>query len=94
MNALQNTELRNGRHSLQAVVIRRLPRDGRGRIIKRGPCDVCGYGNLQYEGDGYWKCDGLSDPENDREELIECPRYHFDGEPPYNGAMSCEESAR
>jgi hypothetical protein len=84
MSTNKNIELPHARHSLQAVVIRRSPRDAAGRIIKRGPCDVCGYGNLQYEGNGIWQCDGLADPENDREELIQCPRYHFDGEAPYN----------
>jgi hypothetical protein len=62
-------------------VKRRFPRDNRGRAVKQGPCDKCGYRQLQYEGDGSWLCNGLADPQHDDKPLIECPHYHIDGEP-------------
>jgi hypothetical protein len=60
----------------------KFPRDNKGRAVKKGPCDICGYGTLQYEGDGVWMCDGLM-AENERDDhspLVECNRHHFDGE--------------
>lgn len=56
------------------------PKDEKGRFISRD-CGCCGYGTLQHEGNGVWRCDGLADPEHDDMPLIECPQLHIDGEP-------------
>ena len=62
------------------------PRDENGRFVSRGcPLLECGYGTLQYEGNGFWACDGLADP-GDGSELIVCPHYHIDGEPAIRAA--------
>lgn len=58
------------------------PRDDKGHFI---PLDCprwqCGCGKLRHEGRGYWKCDGLADPEDVNKPLVECSFSHFDGDP-------------
>lgn len=53
------------------------PRDRQGRAISR-QCPVCD-GKLQFEGDGYWRCDGLVDPARDHLPLEACTYTHEDG---------------
>lgn len=55
------------------------PRDDKGYFVSRD-CRICGYGKLQPEGNGVWRCDGLVDPEDDGKPLVECPGLHIDGE--------------
>jgi hypothetical protein len=54
------------------------PYDDRGRKVPRD-CPRCGYGKLQYEGHGIWRCDGLDDPGHDDQPLVECEFTHEDG---------------
>jgi hypothetical protein len=59
------------------------PRDDKGHFVPRGcPRPNCGNGNLQYEGNGFWMCDGLAAPD-DEGELDCCTFSHEDGKP-YN----------
>lgn len=48
-----------------------MPRDERGRFLSK-TCPECGDGRLHREGDGYWHCDGLIDPEDVTKELEPC----------------------
>jgi hypothetical protein len=58
------------------------PRDDKGRFVSREcPRLNCGGGQLQYEGDGIWSCDGLAAPERDDQELECCDYSHIDGDP-------------
>lgn len=45
-------------------------------------CPRCGNGTLQYEGNGFWRCDGLEDPENAAAPLQACSYTHEDGTDP------------
>lgn len=59
-----------------------VPRDNKGFFVPLScPRQECGGGTLQYEGDGWWRCDGLTDPNNDKLPLQECWFAHRDGEP-------------
>jgi hypothetical protein len=56
------------------------PYDNRGRKVPLAcPRENCGAGKLQYEGDGYWRCDGLADPGSDDKPLEACTYVHQDG---------------
>lgn len=55
----------------------RRPRGKRGRFIPRD-CDECGCGTLQYDGDGWWSCDGLADPGHPDKPLVACTYSHHD----------------
>lgn len=60
---------------------RRRPRDHRGRLVScRCPDPDCGYGTLQYEGEGIWRCDGLVGV--GEQPLEACEHAHIDGEAP------------
>lgn len=57
------------------------PRDDKGRFFSRNcPDPNCGCGQLQYEGDGWWRCDGLVDPARTDQELEACTYAHCDGD--------------
>jgi hypothetical protein len=57
------------------------PFDHKGRFVTRDcPHPDCGGGRLQDQGGGYWTCDGLLDPGDDRE-LEACWLSHMDGTP-------------
>src|SRR5688572_3688054 len=58
----------------------KFPRDDQGRSVPRA-CPVCDCGVLQYEGDGFWRCDGLADPDDTNKELQACTFTHEDGKP-------------
>ena len=55
------------------------PRDNKGRFVPRA-CPICDNGHLQPDGDGYWRCDGLLDPEDENKELEPCLYTHHDGD--------------
>ena len=67
--------------NVSAVMDRsRQPYDNRGRRIERD-CPHCGNGRLQWEGSGWWRCDGLADPGSNDKPLDACAHSHHDGEP-------------
>lgn len=57
------------------------PKNEKGRFIPlHCPNPECD-GDLQYEGDGLWRCDGLLDPGHDDKELAACEFTHYRGDP-------------
>lgn len=65
--------------NVSAVLDRnRQPYDHRGRRVARD-CVHCGNGRLQWEGAGWWRCDGLADPGRDDLPLEACTYQHQDG---------------
>lgn len=65
-------------HADKCTDQRRFPRDAIGRAISKD-CPKCGYGKLEYAGNGFWTCNGLMDPENPQKELEACDFVHEDG---------------
>lgn len=57
------------------------PRNAHGQLISR-ECPRCGCGTLQDAGDGFWRCDGLKDPDDDSKPLEACDYTHEDGTEP------------
>ena len=65
---------------LALVEALRRPYDDKGHFVPTEcPDPNCTPGRLVYEGNGYWRCDGLVDPNDPSKELEACDRSHRDG---------------
>lgn len=58
----------------------RFPRDDKGHAVPVDCPKNCS-GRLRYEGHGFWRCDGLVDPEDDENPLEACGFMHEDRKP-------------
>lgn len=58
------------------------PRDDKGHFVPVAcPLPECGNGDLEYQGNGVWQCNGLADPGSSAMPLVECRHTHIDGDP-------------
>ena len=72
-----NVSIRKG-HQHEHIEPRR-PFDRLGQYVPM-QCPRCGSGALVYEGNKFWRCSGLDDPNDENKELIACEWFHIDGE--------------
>lgn len=63
----------------EALSTQRRPYDDKGRFVPLA-CALCACGQLRHQGQGFWSCDGLLDPQASDKKLEPCPACHQDGE--------------